>query len=269
MFYSHNIYIGRSLSPSSSPVKSPARASSASPSSPSLGPSTKPSLQPTTSSLIPSISPSFLPTSFPSSEPTLAYPYNGKSTYILYPTYGFLLGSCMTVASVVTPVTQLFEPSVVFSIGTLVPPAGLSLGFLNSSAGSGNTNEFILSQSRLYIYPDGVLTFEDRDTSGSGVYTSATFKIPMYTATHIAFVKNKTVGSFYLNGVLSLQIKGMRSSGYGGAFLCFGQDYLTNSSFYRGYQDNIYVSMRALDLNQIGRLIGNIYLYYIQYKLNE
>ena len=100
----------------------------------------------------------------------------------------------------------------------------------------------------------GVLTFEDPNTSGSGVYTSASFKIPLNTATHIAFVKNNTVGSFYLNGVLSLQIQGMKSAGY--EYLCFGHDHLTNSSNYRGYQDSIYVSDKASSIDKIISLIG-------------
>ncbi len=175
----------------------------------------------------------------------------------------------MTIASVVSPVTQFFDPSVLFSMGTLVPPViKRSMRSIstrtkngNSSAGRGGgniINEFILSQSALYIDQYGVLTFEDPDISQSEVFTSATFKIPLNTATHIAFVKNNTVGSFYLNGVLSLQIQGMKSTGYGGAFLCFGQDYLVNSSFYRGYQDSILVSNTALKVGQTGNLIRNI-----------
>jgi hypothetical protein len=182
----------------------------------------------------------------------------------------------MTLASVVFPVTQFFEPSVLYSMGTFLPsdvyqPSVNSMSSItetlqekNPNTGGGDSgniiNEFILSRSALYIDPHGVLTFVDPDTSGSGIYTSAAFKVPMYRATHIAFVKNKTVGSFYLNGVLALQIHGMRSISYSSQYLCFGKNFETNSSFYRGYQDSIYVSNKAISLTQIGSLIGKSFV---------
>ncbi len=102
----------------------------------------------------------------------------------------------------------------------------------------------ITSNGKLYY-------FEYSGGSTYGVTMTGLTTIPLNTRTHVAFVKNNTMGYFYINGILDASSVNAVSTTLGNTDLNFGSDYRDKNMYHSGSIDNAYIYNYAMTASEI------------------
>eukprot|EP00607_Mallomonas_marina_P005353 CAMPEP_0182437826 /NCGR_PEP_ID=MMETSP1167-20130531/85304_1 /TAXON_ID=2988 /ORGANISM="Mallomonas Sp, Strain CCMP3275" /LENGTH=1356 /DNA_ID=CAMNT_0024630879 /DNA_START=211 /DNA_END=4282 /DNA_ORIENTATION=+ len=119
-----------------------------------------------------------------------------------------------------------------------------------------NTNLF-----HFHITSNGRLNFYDYGGGSEGFSSSSGYSSSIVTSgarTHVAFVKDGTVGRYYVNGVLSGSKTGSKSVTYNNEDLSVGYAYLrSHSNFYNGDIEKLRIHRKALTGSQISSLYSS------------
>jgi len=110
------------------------------------------------------------------------------------------------------------------------------------------------------INTNGNLQFQDKNDAQGGIgfngLSSST--VTSGSRTHVAFVRDGTSGTFYINGVADRQITASRSVSYANEDLAIGYDYgRTHGSFFNGNIDTVRIFNHALNAAQMSSLYTN------------